>query len=108
MVYVHGHGHLRQDRTKTAAGHRTPVLPPFAVTTLRRRHDQAGQPQGKGPVFATRNGKWTTPNQLRTQWRQARKDAGLEWVTPHSFRRTVATLLDRKVDTRTAAAQLGH
>jgi integrase len=59
-------------------------------------------------VFATRNGKWMTPNQLRTQWRQARKDAGLQWVTPHSFRRTVATLLDRKVDTRTAAAQLGH
>lgn len=59
-------------------------------------------------MFATRNGKWMSPNQLRLQWRHARKDAELEWVTPHSFRRTVATLLDRKADTRTAAAKLGH
>lgn len=108
VVYVHGRGHMRQARTRTAAGHRTVVLPPFAAATLRRRRDQAARLREEGPVFATRNGKWMSPNQLRLQWRQAREDAGLEWVSPHSFRRTVATLLDRKVDTRTAAAQLGH
>src|SRR5881394_2980577 len=48
------------------------------------------------------------PNNVRRQWRQARADAGLEWVTPHTFRKTVATLIDKEADTKTAAAQLGH
>lgn len=29
-------------------------------------------------------------------------------VRPHDFRRTVASLLDAQLDTKTAAAQLGH
>jgi integrase len=33
---------------------------------------------------------------------------GFEWVTPHTFRRTVATVLDRERSTDDAAAQLGH
>jgi integrase len=40
--------------------------------------------------------------------RQARADTGLEWVTPHTFRKTVATLIDKEADTDHAAAQLGH
>ncbi|GAA3783214.1 hypothetical protein GCM10022225_84360 [Plantactinospora mayteni] len=45
---------------------------------------------------------------MRRQWRQARADAGLEWVTPHTFRKTVATLIDKEADAKSAAAQLGH
>jgi integrase len=45
---------------------------------------------------------------VRGQWRQARKDAGLEWVTPHTFRKTVATLIDKEADADSAAAQLGY
>jgi integrase len=45
---------------------------------------------------------------VRRQWRQARADTGLAWVTPHTFRKTVATLIDKEADTKTAAAQLGH
>jgi integrase len=30
------------------------------------------------------------------------------WVTPHTFRKTVATLIDKEADTKSAAAQLGH
>jgi integrase len=48
------------------------------------------------------------PNNVRRQWRAARTDTGLEWVTPHTFRKTVATLIDHETDTDTAAAQLGH
>jgi len=29
-------------------------------------------------------------------------------VTPHTFRKTVATLIDEEADTKSAAAQLGH
>jgi len=37
-----------------------------------------------------------------------RAEADLEWVTPHTIRKTVATLLDTKVSTKAAASQLGH
>jgi len=40
--------------------------------------------------------------------RKVRADAGLDWVTPHSIRMTVATLLDTRLSTKVAAAQLGH
>ena len=29
-------------------------------------------------------------------------------MTPHTFRKTVATLIDKEADTKSAAAQLGH
>ncbi len=47
------------------------------------------------------------PHNFRRQWRDARGDI-FTWATPHSFRRTVATLVDRVVSTQHAAAQLGH
>jgi len=59
-------------------------------------------------VYASRRGTWMSPQNVRRQWRQARADAGLEWVTPHTFRKTVGTLIDRESDTERAAAQLGH
>jgi integrase len=49
-----------------------------------------------------------SPHNVRRQWRQARADTGLEWVTPHTFRKTVATLIDKEADAKSAAAQLGH
>ena len=30
---------------------------------------------------------------MERRWRQIRKDTGLDWVTPHTFRKTVATLI---------------
>jgi hypothetical protein len=35
-------------------------------------------------------------------------DTGLEWVTPHIFRKTVATHLDREGKGDAATLQLGH
>jgi integrase len=59
-------------------------------------------------VFVSRRDTWLSPHNVRRQWRQARADTGLEWVTPHTFRKTVATLIDKEADTDQAAAQLGH
>jgi integrase len=73
---------------------------------LRRQVNATANPHDA--VFCSRRGTWLSPHNVRRQWREARKDAGLEWVTPHTFRKTVATLLDREADTKTAAAQLGH
>lgn len=43
-------------------------------------------------VFPTRNGTWQQVNNVERRWRQIRKDAGLDWVTPQVFRQGV----DRK------------
>ncbi|MFG1801344.1 tyrosine-type recombinase/integrase [Micromonospora carbonacea] len=49
-----------------------------------------------------------SPNNVRRQWRQARADTDLAWVTPHTFRKTVATPIKEETNTKNAAAQLGH
>ena len=59
-------------------------------------------------VFATRNGTWHQVGNIERRWRTIRADTGFDWVTPHTFRKTVATLIDRLVDSDTAARVLGH
>ncbi|GGJ96998.1 hypothetical protein GCM10010123_28730 [Pilimelia anulata] len=71
---------------------------------MRERVD----PVGHDAIFASRKGTWLSPQNVRRQWRQARADAGLAWVTPHTFRKTVATLIDKDANAKKAAAQLGH
>lgn len=68
---------------------RTIELPAFAVATLRRR--QSSSRYGHvDAVFPTRNGTWQQVNNVERRWRQIRKDAGLDWVTPEFFRHHVA------------------
>jgi integrase len=107
LVYLKGIGLFRQEWTKSEAGFRIVVLPRFAVTVLARRQ-KARTDNDHDAVFCTRNGTWLAPNNVRRQWRQARADTGLEWVVPHTFRKTVATLLDREGHSQAATAQLGH
>ncbi|MDG4795377.1 site-specific integrase [Micromonospora sp. WMMD1082] len=107
IVYLKGKGFFRQEWTKTDAGFRTIVLPRFAVGMLMARKLHAAD-NPHDAIFASRRGTWLSPQNVRRQWRQARADTGLEWVTPHTFRKTVATLIDKEADTKRAAAQLGH
>lgn len=46
-------------------------------------------------IFITRNGTPLTTNNIRRRLRAVLSEAGIEGVTPHAFRRTVATVLDR-------------
>jgi integrase len=39
-------------------------------------------------VFPTRNVTWQQVNNVERRWRQIRREAGLEWVTPEMFRRS--------------------
>jgi integrase len=107
LVYVKGKGLFRQGWTKTDAGFRTVVLPQFAADVLLGRRGTSIV-NDLDAVFTTRKGTWLSPNNVRRQWRQARADTGLEWVTPHIFRKTVATLLDRQGKGDAATLQLGH
>jgi len=101
-----GRGSYRKASPKSDASRRTIVLPPFAVAMLRRR--LRSRIAMVDPVFPTRNGTWHQVTNIERRWRRIRKDTGLEWVTPHLFRKTVATLISEQVDSETASQQLGH
>jgi integrase len=107
IVYLKGKGFFRQEWTKSDAGYRTVVLPRFAVGMLMARKLTAAD-NPHDAIFTSRRHTWLSPHNVRRQWRQARADTGLEWVTPHTFRKTVATLIDKEADAKRAAAQLGH
>lgn len=102
-----GRGTYRKASPKSDASLRTVVLPDFAVAVLQRRQGTTRE-NPSGAVFPTRNGTWQQVNNVERRWRQIRKDTGLDWVTPHTFRKTVATLIAERVGAETASQQLGH
>lgn len=107
LTRIKGQGLIRQHHPKTASGFRTVSLPGFAVETLLRIQLNA-LPNPYNVVFPSTTGSLRSPNNFRRQWRDARTDSKFEWVTPHVFRKTVATLIDREYGSTEAAAQLGH
>jgi integrase len=107
LVFVKSQGLFRQGWTKSDVGYRMVVLLRFAVGMLLGRKLVVAD-NAHDAIFASRRGTWLSPSNVRRQWRNARADTGLAWVTPHTFRKTVATLIDQEADTKTAAAQLGH
>ena len=59
-------------------------------------------------IFFSRNHTPLTTNNVRRRLRNILSEAGIKGVTPHSFRRTVATVLDRAGGAELAAEMLGH
>lgn len=106
VVTEKGVGCYRQDHPKSEAGWRTIILPMFAVEALRRQKAR-GIPSAEGLVFPTRKGTARWPSNVRTAWRAVRGE-DYAWVTPHNFRKTVATVVEREFGARAAALQLGH
>ena len=60
-------------------------------------------------IFPSTAGTWRDPNNFGKQWRTAREDLGVPDATTHSFRKTVADLIDAEgLSARVGADQLGH
>lgn len=59
-------------------------------------------------IFFTRNKTPLTTNNVRRRLRAVLEGTGVDGVTPHSFRRTVATFLERAGGAELAAEMLGH
>ena len=75
-------------------------------STLLRARRRLADPDA--PVFPTIGG-YRDRNNVERAFRRARAGTPLEWVAPHVYRKTVATLLDhRGLSARTVADQLGH
>jgi integrase len=98
----------RQDHPKTNRSRRTIALPRFAADALAQRLEVAGPGEPTGLVFATRNGTPIAPNNYRRTLRSILKATDAKDVTPHAFRRTVATTIDRAEGIDLAAELLGH
>ncbi|MEN4396766.1 hypothetical protein ACNQR7_03555 [Mycolicibacterium senegalense] len=45
-------------------------------------------------VFPSTAGTWRDPDNFRARWREVRQELGVADATSHSFRKTVATLID--------------
>jgi integrase len=108
VVRVAGEGLTRVDETKSIAGRRTVPLPQFAVAMLRARRQvpYLGQQE---VIFPSTAGTLRDPNNFGKEWRIARDELGVPEVTTHSFRKTVATLIDDEgLSARIGADHLGH
>jgi integrase len=94
----------REDFPKSEHGYRTLLLPEFGRQALLDQRER-GLPFAL--IFPTRNGtpRWT--NNVNRSWREIR-GADYAWVTPKTFRKTVATAIEREYGAEVAAAQLGH
>jgi len=98
----------RQPHPKTLKSTRTVSVPPFVAEVLRQRLVVVSDEDPEHLIYFTRNHTPLTTNNIRRRLRAVLEEAGIEGVTPHSFRRTVATVLDRASGPELAAEMLGH
>ncbi|WP_268787978.1 tyrosine recombinase XerC [Mycolicibacterium iranicum] len=108
VIRAAGKGLMRIEETKTAAGRRTIPLPSFAVTVLaaRRGHGFFGE---QPMVFPSTTGTWRDPDNFRARWIEVRDDLGVPGSSTHSFRKSIATLIDDEgLSARIGADHLGH
>jgi integrase len=109
VVRITGEGLMRVDETKTAAGRRTIALPSFAIDVLRQRRSLPYLGHHPVIMFSSTAGTWRDPNNFGREWRTVREDLGVPDVTTHSFRKTLATLIDEGgLSARVGADHLEH
>jgi integrase len=108
VVRVTGKGLIRFDDTKSESGHRTLPLPKFATDMLkaRRQMPYIGE---QSVIFPSTAGTLRDPNNFGRDWRTVRESLGAPEATVHSFRKSMATLIDDEgLSARIGADQLGH
>ena len=106
VVRVKGQG-LVAKRVKSRASERGLLLPAWCVELLRARRVRLGG--FDGPVFPDTRGRWRDPSNVGKVFRAVRGGSSFEWVKTHTYRKTVATLLDQSgASARMIADQLGH
>lgn len=111
IAYVKGKGLVRHEGKSDAALRMIP-LPEFAAEMVRERLAAPGDPEW--PLFPTAGvgGQVTYrwPANVRRSLRPVRQELGLDWMTPHTWRRTYATILDDEISftERMKADLMGH
>jgi integrase len=108
IVSPKGKPTYRQDHPKTSSSRRVVSVPSFAAEVLRQRLVAAADEDPEHLLFFSRNHTPLTTNNVRRRLRAVLDEAGIGGVTPHAFRRTVATVVDRAAGIDLAAELLGH
>ncbi|MCW2752180.1 MAG: hypothetical protein JWR83_3290 [Aeromicrobium sp.] len=118
LVFRKGTGLVRQPHPKHSKDWRIVTIPPFAATAVRTRLAELDQAHGEQTIFCTKKRTFFSPANVRRTWRAIRADLGdqlpagidLADVSPHTFRKTVATTLDQAKNggIALAAELLGH
>jgi integrase len=98
----------RQDHPKTSKSIRTVAVPTFTAEVLRQRLVVVADEEPEHLLFFSRNHTPLTTNNVRRKLRSALTDAEVDKITPHVFRRTVATFLNDASGVDLAAEMLGH
>ena len=95
LVVHNGAGVHRQAHPKTHESNRVIAVPQFAADVIRQRLTLIDPEDTEHLLFFSRVGTPLTPYNVRRTFRGMLRKAGLEGmeITPHSFRRTRATLL---------------
>jgi len=99
---------FRQDHLKTAKSRRIVALPSFTAEAVRRRLAVTRDLEPDSLVFHSREGTPLTTANVRRQLRHVLERVGIGGVTPHLFRRTVATAVNDNASVELAAELLGH
>ncbi len=109
IVRVPGVGLWIQPHTKTPTSRRTLALPVHVIAMLRHRA-VIGCDQGPyGVVFPSPKRMLRDPSNTQADLRTVLNRLGYDWVSSHTFRKTVATRLDEAgMSARQIADQLGH
>ncbi|MCW2833194.1 MAG: site-specific integrase [Nocardioides sp.] len=108
VISERGVGTYRQGHPTTDRSNRVIALPSFTAEALRRRLAIMADHSLDALVFRSREGTPLTTANVRRQLRKVLGDAGVEGVTPHMFRRTVATVLNEQASLNLASELLGH
>lgn len=104
MAYSREEGHVRQDAGKTDTAGRPIQLPAVAVDIIhRRRAKYSDLPM----VFPSGAGSYIWENNFNRWLRDARGDQW-EWVTIHSLRKTLGSIVADQLGPHKAADVLGH
>ena len=106
-VRVKGKGVLRQEFPKTEKSARITPLPAQTMNLLRRRHEVLGE--FTTLLFPTPLMRLRDPSNTQREIRDRRDLLGYPELSTHSFRKTVATILDKAGLSATEIADyLGH
>ncbi|WP_211223206.1 tyrosine-type recombinase/integrase [Propionicicella superfundia] len=98
----------RQPHPKTEKSTRVVSVPSFTAEVIRQRLVVLADEPDDHLLFFSRNHTPLTTNNVRRRLRTILEEAGIEGVTLHAFRRTVATVLDRASGADLTADMLGH
>lgn len=94
VIRITGRGLIIKQKPKSKDGWRTIELPGWAVTMLRRRLAVC-EPNEWGVIFTSPTGQIRDPSNTQGDLRAVFDRAGYPDLTSHTFRRTVATPMDK-------------